>query len=357
MRENQYSVIGLMSGTSMDGLDIAHCLFQEKDEKWHFQLSDTYTISYPDSWHERIAKAPDLDSKELILFDIEYGKFLGNKTKEFCKQRGIKPDFISSHGHTIYHQPEIGITFQAGSGPSLAAASGLPVVYDFRSLDVALGGQGAPLVPFGDEMLFGDYGACINLGGFSNISYSRQGKRYAHDICPCNLILNRLAQKAGSPFDLDGKLAASGEVNKDLLEQLEGQGFYAFSGPRSLGREWFERDFVPVVESFDLPVINLLSTLTEHIALKVSGTIKDSIKDNTSNILITGGGVKNIFLIERIRSLSSYKIEVPGSELVDFKEALIFAFLGILRWEGRINTFRSSTGATRDSCGGVICLP
>jgi anhydro-N-acetylmuramic acid kinase len=341
----------------MDGLDIAHCLFQEKDEKWHFELADTFTTSYPDSWHEMIVKAPELDPKELILFDIEYGKFLGNEAKEFCRQRGLKPDFISSHGHTIFHQPEIGITFQAGSGPSLAAASGLPVVYDFRSLDVALGGQGAPLVPVGDEMLFGDYGACINLGGFSNISYSDQGKRYAHDICPCNLILNRLAQKAGSLFDLDGKLAASGKVDGDLLERLEEQDFYTLSGPRSLGREWFERHFVPVVESFDLPVIELLSTLTEHIALKVSGAIKDSIKDNTSNILITGGGAKNMFLIERIRSLSSYNIEVPCSELVEFKEALIFAFLGILRWEGRINTYRSSTGATKDSCGGVICNP
>jgi anhydro-N-acetylmuramic acid kinase len=255
---------------------------------------------------------------------------------------------IASHGHTIFHQPEKGFTFQLGNGASIAAETGIPTVADFRTGDVALGGQGAPLVPVGDKLLFSDYESCLNLGGFANISFDQHGKRIAFDICPVNFILNDLAQKSGWPYDTGGELGRSGNMNRELLEQLNQLAFYRQSPPKSLGREWMNHYFMPLMAADEIPLNDQLRTAYEHIAIQISNASPVHGK-----MLVTGGGAFNTFLIERLKHHLKCEIVIPHAEIIQFKEALVFAFLGLLRFMGEINCYASVTGARRDSSAGV----
>jgi anhydro-N-acetylmuramic acid kinase len=353
-----YHVIGLMSGTSLDGLDIADCSFAPfrglGAKKWQYRINKAETIPYKQYWSDRLSKIHTYSGEELIFLHNEYGKYLGNEVVKFIGKNKIpKPDFIASHGHTIFHQPKKRFTFQLGNGSDIAAISGIPVVYDFRTLDIALGGQGAPMVPVGDKMLFPEYDYCLNLGGFSNISFDYKGKRVAYDICPVNTILNYLAALNGKKYDKNGSLAKSGRINKELLDTLNGIEYYSKSYPKSLSREWLENNFVPKFDKTNMATEDKLATVTEHIAIQIA----KSIVLKKSKVLITGGGANNIFLINCLKSkLPNHEVVIPDSNLINFKEALIFAFLGVLKWENKVNTFKSVTGAKRDSSGGVIFL-
>ncbi len=342
-----------MSGTSLDGVDLALCEFEKTDGKWRYQLLAARTIGYPDQWKERLSSASSLDGYALSLLDREYGQYLGTLVKNLVDETGMRPDLAASHGHTIYHRPDLGLTLQIGSGPALGAAASLPVVCDFRSMDVALGGQGAPLVPVGDALLFSSYEYCLNLGGFANISYDLRGRRIAHDISPCNLALNYLAGLEGKDYDDNGHLAEEGEVLDDLLLSLNRLSFYELPPPKSLGREWFESVFLPLLQPCSGEVRHCLRTVTEHIAQQVAASLQSGQR---GTLLATGGGAHNKFLLERIRKLSGEKVEVPDSLLVDFKEAVVFAFLGVLRWYGEINVLSSVTGSEKDHCGGSIWM-
>jgi len=349
-----YNVVGLMSGTSLDGLDIAYCTFIFNRNKWQYSINCAETIKYDKQWQLKLKNASHFTAEKLLQSHSEYGIFLGKKVQAFIKKNNIKEiDIISSHGHTIFHQPAKGVTFQLGNGASIASVTGIKIVCDFRTLDVALNGQGAPLVPIGDRLLFSEYDFCLNLGGFSNISFENKSTRIAFDICPVNTVLNYLAEAKGKNFDKGGKIAQSGDINFTLLEILNKLEYYEKPPPKSLGREWVEQYFLPVINFHTISIEDKLATVTEHIARQISDVIKGSKRGG--KILVTGGGANNSFLIAKLKEkLPLCNVVFPSETLVNFKEALVFAFLGVLRMEGKTNTLCSVTGATRDSSGGVI---
>jgi anhydro-N-acetylmuramic acid kinase len=288
--------------------------------------------------------------------DKDFAQFIAEAVNTFSDHHELaKPDLVCSHGHTVFHQPEKGITVQIGDGQIIADATGITCINDFRALDVSLGGQGAPLVPIGDELLFSDFEACLNLGGFSNISFRENDERHAFDICPVNIVLNPLAKKLGLEFDRGGKIARSGNLNSELLEKLNAVSVYHQEGRPSLAREWLEQEFVPLLENTEIAIEDKLRTVTEHAAFQISRVLNYKVK--SGNVLVTGGGAKNDFFMNRVRELSESEVTIGEAEIVDFKEAVIFAFLGVLRSENQINILRSVTGASRNSCSGVIHLP
>ena len=347
---NVYRAIGLMSGTSLDGLDIAWCTFK-RDNRWHFELHEATTISYDELWRDRLRTAHTLSGMELAQLHVDLGKLHGAWVKEFMGEHSVHVDFIASHGHTIFHQPHLGTTLQIGSAPHIAAATGVDVIADFRTTDVAHGGQGAPLVPIGDLWLFGNYPMCLNLGGIANVSVKESLHMEAFDIGLCNMALNHFAEKLGVVYDRDGALSRMGSVNESLLEQLNSLDFFKQPAPKSLGKEFWVNEFLPVVDRAGVTMHDALRTITEHIAIQIAEALR---KREQGEILVTGGGAHNGFLMERIAAHTQHRVVVPEKKIVDFKEALIFAFLGALRMAGEPNALASVTGAKRDSVGGAI---
>ena len=343
------TAIGLMSGSSLDGLDIALVRFQEESNRYCFQILEAETLPYLDFWKTQLSEAFHKQPEDLKELDKAYGKYLGEQVLTFDQKHNAQPDFVASHGHTIFHRPEGHYTLQIGDGQALAKACNFLVINDFRSEDVSKGGQGAPLVPIGDKLLFGDYEICLNIGGIANVSYDENGKRIAYDLCIANQALNHLAQMKGLDYDRDGALARSGEVDMGLLKRLNRHPFYGQLPPKSLGREFFEENQKCLLK--DLPVEDLLATFVEHIALQIALGISHLPK---GKILVTGGGARNKFLMERLQARSSHKVVIPDKMIIDYKEALVFAFLGLLRLEGKTNVLASVTGAESDSCSGKI---
>ena len=343
--------IGLMSGTSLDGLDIAYCRFEHTD-KWNFELLASHTYPYPGEWKEILSRLEQKSAWEYAKANVDLGHYFGKKVNEFKQHYGVeKLDFIASHGHTIFHRPDIGITTQIGDIDSIAAETGHLVVGNFRTFDVALGGQGAPLVPIGDELLFADYDGCLNLGGFSNISFSKSGKRLAFDISPCNMILNLLANRMGMDYDCDGLVAKSGTLIDELFIKLNSPEYYNRKAPKSLGKEWFVDEFLPLIPN-NISTADLLRTTTEHIGHQIATVINSH---QLQSVMITGGGALNTFLIECIsRRCPNTKMVIPSKDVINYKEAIIFAFLGVLRIKGINNCLSSVTGAGTDNCGGNI---
>ena len=342
-----------MSGTSLDGIDLAYCEFS--DEK-HFHLIAAETYNYPAAWQERLASLHHASAEEFVLADAELGRFFGDKILHFRETHPGRVDYIASHGHTIFHQPERSFTAQIGDGNAISAVTGLPVVYDFRRLDIALGGQGAPLVPIGDQLLFNSYDCCVNLGGIANLSYEHDGQRVAYDISPCNMALNYLAGKMGLTYDNGGECARKGDIITSLLARLENLEYYHLHAPKTLGKEWFEQRFLPCLEpNASQPVANLLRTVTEHIAIRLAAAIH-SAGSNMHSVLVTGGGANNQFLLELLKEkIGTIEIVSIDPQIIDYKEAIIFALLAYLRLNGKDNTLASVTGASRNSSGGVIC--
>jgi anhydro-N-acetylmuramic acid kinase len=352
---NKYHVIGLMSGTSLDGIDVASCYFEYKKKCWHFSIEAAQTLSYSSQWKEKLSQAHLLSGSSLITLHMEYGRFLGETCNQFIKKNQLKKiELIASHGHTVFHQPKNKFTFQLGDGNAIHSSTQIPVAFDFRSLDVALGGQGAPLVPIGDQLLFKEYGVCLNLGGIANVSLETQGKRNAFDICYCNLALNFLSNQIGKSFDKNGKLSSEGKVNEALLSKLKKAYLNSRKKRPSLAREEFEKVFMPLIMNNSISINDRLRTVSESIANEIASAIPTSKKK--LKLLITGGGAHNHFLIETIQKKLSAKAEIiiPDKIIIDFKEALVFAFLGVLRLRGETNVLKNVTGAPRDSCSGVL---
>ncbi|OIP03231.1 MAG: anhydro-N-acetylmuramic acid kinase [Bacteroidetes bacterium CG2_30_32_10] len=347
----EYNVIGVMSGTSLDGVDIAYCKLSKLDNKWHYRIEKAVTYKYTEEWISKLSNLEKESTFNFVKTHIEYGHYLGKLIKAFIDDNFLMIDFVASHGHTIFHQTEKQITCQIGDGASIAAETKGIVVCDFRTLDVALGGQGAPLVPIGDKILFNDYDFCLNLGGFSNISFDLNNERRAYDICPTNIILNYLANKLNMNFDCSGKIAEQGIINNALLTELNNLEYYKKTFPKSLGKEWLYNIFIPIIEKYTESIENKLRTVTEHIVIQLN--IATNFTKN-KKILITGGGAYNEFLIRRLSSLTSHQIIIPDSKTIEFKEALVFALLGILRIKKEINCLKSVTGAANDSIGGAV---
>lgn len=367
-----HHVIGIMSGTSLDGLDLAYCIFKQ-GKSWEYEVRKAETLPYPEELRQKLAQAMTLSGYELSLLHNELGRFIGLQVKEFMAGFAEEVELIASHGHTVFHRPELGLTIQIGNGAVIAATCGKPVVCDFRTTDVALGGQGAPLVPIGDELLYGQYDICLNLGGISNLSFRQHGQRKAYDISPCNIVLNHLAQQCGKAYDVNGEIARSGLVDATLLEQFNQLDYYKSQNTKSLGREWIDNQFFPLLKRCQLSIPDRMRTVCEHIAEQIAKACNSTgIKNCDSNgdmdncereacnttmgrtLLITGGGAHNTFLINLIRQKFNGQIIIPDDRTIDFKEAIIFAFLGFLRLNNLPNCLASVTGARHNSCGGAI---
>lgn len=342
-----------MSGTSLDGLDMAASEYWLKDGKWGFHFLAGKTVPYDQLLKKKLDVAMEMPALELALLDIELGRWFGAQVMAFIEQEAIHPELIASHGHTVFHQPDKGLTLQIGTGYEITRLTGVKTVADFRSKDVSLGGQGAPLVPIGDDLLFSEYNYCLNLGGIANISFMEKEERVAFDICPCNSILNFLAGKLGFEYDEDGHLAKQGQLNRQLLEKLNAQAYYAQKPPKSLGYEWTKANILPLLDPAE-DQRDLLRTAVEHIADQITACLPGS--SYKARLLVTGGGAFNRFLLDRIKDKlpDSVELWVPEHDVITYKEAIVFGFLGILRLRNETNCLSSVTGASADSCGGLV---
>ena len=354
MKNKNWHVIGLMSGTSLDGVDLVFAKFN-KEKHYTFEILKKETINYSEIWKNKLQNAFHYSGEKLGQLDTDYGTFLGTLILQFiAKNKLTNIDFIASHGHTIFHQPEKNFTLQIGNGATIAAITNHKVICDFRKQDVALGGQGAPLVPIGDQLLFSNYNYCLNLGGFANISFEKNNKRLAFDICPVNIVLNYYTQKIGLEYDDKGVLATQGTFNKALFKTLNELPFYTKHQPKSLGYEFVKNTILPIIENYNIPIKDILRTYIEHVAFQISEVLKRNFISKKETILITGGGAFNDFLIQRIESYSVAKIVIPTNDIINFKEALIFAFLGLLKNENKTNCLKSVTGASKNHSSGII---
>ncbi len=354
MLKNTYNIVGVMSGTSLDGIDFCWVKFSKK-EHWSFKILAAETVAYSAEMKTKLNTSIALNSNQLDQLNNEYTNYLGHAIRDFIQKHQISNlDAVCSHGHTVFHQPEKGITLQIGNLPKLAQQLQQIVVCDFRVQDVAMGGQGAPLVPIGDALLFAQYDFCLNLGGFANISFQHNNQRLAFDVCPANITLNHYVQSKGYSFDNGGKFAAQGTVHDPLLKALNSLEFYKKTPPKSLGLEWLLSKEFPLVDSFDLDTNSVLRTLVEHTATQIADVLH---RYNLSDGLFTGGGALNSFLISRIAERSYIKISSAHPDLIHFKEALIFAFLGVLKLRNEVNCLQSVTGATQDHSSGEIYFP
>ena len=343
----KYRCLGLMSGTSLDGIDLLICTFN-KDTEWEFKINKATTIKYPIYWIDRLANLHKKKDVEISKTNIEYGRFLGEQINTFLGEEKI--DFIASHGHTIFHKPNENYTLQIGDGQEIANTTKIITINNFRKLDVELNGQGAPLVPVGDLYLFAKYNNCINLGGFANISIKEKNHITAFDICPVNIVLNKISNNLGLEFDRNGENARKGNLIPELLNKLNNLTYYKKSPPKSLGREWVEKFIYPLFREKYKPH-DILHTFCEHISIQIGRSL------NAKSTLFTGGGVFNSYLISRISHHSKSEIFIPNQEIINFKEALIFAFLGVLRIRKEVNCLKSVTGSRKDSCVGEINNP
>ena len=355
MIHEKYKIIGVMSGTSLDGIDLAHLNFEIINGKWNFQILECETIGYSQKWIDQLKIAVGFSELELQKLNVDYTLLLGTIISDFINKYKIENiDAVCSHGHTILHQPQNGITLQIGNLPEIATLCNQKVVCDFRVQDVKLGCQGAPLVPIGDRILFSDYDYCLNLGGFSNVSFEENGTRIAFDISPVNTVLNFYANKLGLEYDDKGTISSSGKINSDLLKELNALEFYNLSYPKSLGFEFVKEIVLPIIERYEISIEDKLATFTEHIAIQ----IELAIPNKKTKLLISGGGAYNDFLIGRIQYyLKETLLVIPEKKIIEFKEALIFGLLGVLKLKDEINTLSSVTGASKDHSSGKIYNP
>jgi anhydro-N-acetylmuramic acid kinase len=341
-------VIGLMSGTSLDGLDIVYVKFNLNNIS-SYEILAAETIPYSVETIRKLKDAFNYSGEQLAELDARYGIFLGKQILSFIQKNNIeKVDLIASHGQTVFHHPENAYTTQIGSGAHINAVTRIKTICDFRTQDVALGGQGAPLVPIGDELLFSQYEYCLNIGGFANVSFSENHTRKAFDICPANIVLNHYVNRLGYNYDDKGMIARKGNLHQQLLEELNRLPYYSGNRPKSLGWENVISDILPLIDRFQLDIPDILHTYIEHIAIQTGKKIM------TGNTLVTGGGAYNTYLIERITHHTESKIIIPDNKTIDYKEALIFALLGLLRNENKINVLASVTGALFDHSSGII---
>ena len=368
-----------MSGTSLDGIDLAEINLEvssaplrllspsqedrppteAEGHKWSVEILTAETLPYSSYWKNELRDAINYSKEKLERLDFKYTDKLSDEISKFIRKHNIQEiDAICSHGHTILHQPDKGFTYQIGNLPRISKILGQKVICDFRVQDVDLGGQGAPLVPIGDKLLFPDYDYCLNLGGFANCSYEKNNQRIAFDICPVNIVLNKYAENLGRDYDDQGKLAASGKVDEKLLKQLDTLQFYTENPPKSLGLEWVNKNIFPLLDDFKISSEDILRTFTEHIAIQLGKQFSSStLLENQTSVLITGGGAYNSFLIERLQEHTQVEITIPSSEIVEYKEALIFGLLGVLKLRDEVNCLASVTGASRDHSSGRIYLP
>jgi anhydro-N-acetylmuramic acid kinase len=355
-----YRVIGMMSGSSLDGLDIAYVHFHENGGTWAYEIIAADCYPYDKEMQERLKDAIHLDAHSYTLLHSEYGHYLGKKVNQFIELNNLhhQVGLISSHGHTTFHEPEKLLTCQLGNGAGIAAETRLPVVSDLRNMDVAFGGQGAPIVPIGEKLLFPGYDYFLNLGGIANISIHNSDSVVAFDICAANRVLNMLAEEKGLSFDENGKLASLGKINEGLLEELNSLEYYSMPYPKSLANSFGTDTVYPIIKSFSITIEDALRTYVEHICIQVKNAANLQLSTVNSQLIITGGGAFNKYLISRLEEILDDKVKIvlPEENVIKYKEALIMGLIGVLRWRQEYNVLASVTGARQNSIGGALWL-
>lgn len=368
-----YRAIGIMSGSSLDGLDICYVELDEIGGKWSFDIKASDCVQYEREWVEKLKNAIHLNALEYMRLHTDFGHYIGKKVNKFITDHQLnhRVQLVASHGHTTFHEPDKKMTGQIGDGAAIAAETGINVVSDLRAMDVALGGQGAPIVPIGEKLLLGNYDYFLNLGGIANISDTN----IAFDICPANRVLNMLVQQMGHDYDDGGAIAATGKINDLLLYELNELDFYQNPFPKSLANDFGTDVVYPIIEKYNCGIPDALATMVEHTAIQIANALrqvnnqKSIVNSESGNslttqhspltMLVTGGGAFNHFLIERIQShvkLLLVDIVVADKTLIEFKEALVMALIGVLRWREENNVLKSVTGATRSSIGGAVWI-
>ena len=350
-----------MSGSSLDGLDLVFAELLEERGSWSFEIKAADCHAYTQEWKQKLQNAIQLNALDYQLLHTAYGHYLGEAVNQFIEEHGLhfQAGLVASHGHTTFHLPAKKMTAQLGDGAAIAAVTGLPVVSDLRALDVAFGGQGAPIVPIGEKLLFSQYRLFLNLGGIANISISHPGQYLAYDVCPANRVLNMLAATIGKEYDAGGAIAESGSVHEPLLQQLNHLPYYAKPFPKSLANSFGTDEVFPLVQSYGLAPQDALRTYVEHIAQQTGLAIREQQDISGSKMLVTGGGALNHFLVRRLTEIlqpMDVTVEVPEEKIVQYKEALVMALIGVLRWRQEYNVLASVTGAQRDSIGGAVWI-
>lgn len=357
-----YKVLGLMSGSSLDGLDIAFVHLHETAGKWSYEIVNADCYEYTNEWVSKLSNATSLNARDYLLLHTAYGEYIGQLVNRFIADNNLQyqVQLIASHGHTTFHLPAHKMTGQLGDGAAIAAVTGINTVTDLRAMDIALGGQGAPIVPIGEKILLGDYDFFLNLGGIANISVNHRTQYIAFDICPANRVLNLLAAEAGKTYDDGGRMAASGKVDNNLLAKLNALDYYGEPYPKSLANDFGTDVVYPIVKGAALPTNDALRTYVEHIAVQIARSVEQLLpltKGGELKMLATGGGALNGFMVQRLQEVLqplNVKIEIPGTDLIQYKEALIMALIGVLRWREENNVLASVTGAVRNSIGGAV---
>lgn len=347
-----------MSGSSLDGLDIAYCIIEEVAGSWSFQIEHALCIPFDAHWTHTLQKATELSAKDLMITHCAFGKWMGQAINNFIEAHQLhhKVHLIASHGHTVYHEPQQGMTLQIGDGASIAATTHLPVVSDLRNMDIALGGQGAPIVPIGEKLFWNDYTYFLNIGGISNITIKQEDKHIAYDVCPANKVLNLLANVLNKPFDEHGEIAATGSIISELLKELNEQEYYARPYPKSLANEFGSDTLLNLIQQYPNNINDKLRTFVEHIASQIAAAVPQNYRED-HKMLVTGGGALNSFLIKTIREkLAPLQVEVPDEKLIQYKEALVMALIGVLRWREEDNVLSSVSGASSNSIGGALWM-
>jgi anhydro-N-acetylmuramic acid kinase len=363
-----YRAIGLMSGSSLDGLDIVFAELHENAGNWSFEIKAADCYPYSEEWKARLQDAISLNARDYLLLHTDYGHYLGKEVNRFIESNQLhyQVGLIASHGHTSFHMPSRKMTAQLGDGAAIAAETGLPVVSDLRALDLAFGGQGAPIVPIGEKLLLSDYSMLLNLGGIANISLQTDAGYIAFDICAANRVLNMIAAMVNKEYDAGGQMASMGNLHEGMLEKLNELPYYKLPYPKSLANSFGTDEVFPLIKSFGLPHNDGLRTYAEHIVQQIRKSVEKEIQNirlkpgkSSHQLLVTGGGAFNTFLINRLKEeLSPLDIEVviPDDNIIQYKEALVMALIGVLRWRQENNVLSSVTGAKRDSIGGAVWI-
>jgi anhydro-N-acetylmuramic acid kinase len=356
-----YKVIGIMSGSSLDGMDIVFAGLQEQGGYWQYEIKHSACIPYDKRWYQKLQQAVTLSAKDYLLLHTSYGEFTGQKINEFIDENNLhhQVNLICSHGHTTFHLPGKKMTHQLGDGAAIAAATKLPVVSNLRSMDMAFGGQGAPIVPLGEKLLFNQYNYFLNIGGIANISAHTPDEVIAFDVCAANRVLNMLAERINLAYDDKGIMSSRGRINEDVLDKLNALAYYTFPAPKSLANSFGTDMIYPLLTSSDMNIEDCLRTYAEHISVQIKNSLAAFKKDAVQQLFITGGGAFNTFLIKRLqKNLEeiNFEIIIPADKVIKYKEALIMALLGVLRWRGQYTVLSSVTGASRNSIGGALWL-
>ncbi len=366
----QHSAIGLMSGSSLDGVDIAYCDFTlDLSEETaapvrNWSISKAATIPYSEAWQERLLQAPGLSGRDLWQLHVDLGHLFASYLEQFLEDLEERPLLVASHGHTVFHFPESKMTTQIGDGAALAGRLGLPVIDQFRSQDMALGGQGAPIAPLADVHLFPDYLACLNLGGIANLCVKTERGPVSLDIGGANQVFDALCAELNLPYDDGGRIARSGTLIPELLTKVAALSFYQEPYPKSLGNDWVQEALLPHFKRHSGKVEDRLHTAVIHLARQIGRHWQQIIEreglqpSSDDQLLVTGGGGWNEFLCEQIKhAVQPLDVVIPAGDIINFKEAALIALAGLFRWYGRPNVFTSVTGASRASSGGALHIP